>query len=121
MEKTLINEQQRIFEIMSQVDELFITPELHNEANKLMKSLRNNINNIGDILHAHLDNGKMVFIGEINNIRFSVHFSHRIGELEGIYLFNIKTNVKGHISVRALRDDFDDVLEAISDLEYQDS
>ena len=120
MKKTLIEEQQRIFEIISQVDELFITPELHNEVNKLMKILRNNINDLEKILHVHLDNERITFIGEIDNIRFSIHTSTKLGEIEGIYLFNPKTNIKGYVGARALKDDFDDVLDAIIDIEYQD-
>jgi hypothetical protein len=121
MKKTLKESQQRIYEIMNQIDETFIEPELQYASKKLMELLRNNINRLGEIISTYFNKEKkLILTGELGNIEFSVHLSKR-GQIEGFYIYDGKTETKGFVKTNFVEPEYDDVIEAISEIIFTDS
>ena len=122
MKKTLEESQQRIFEIIKQMDESFILPELHQSGDKLMKLLRQHIDNLSEVIKAHFNkiNGAMVLTGKIDDIHFYITLINGRGEIDGIHIIDKTTNTSGFIKIKAFESQYDDVIEAINDIVYQD-
>ena len=119
MKKTLTEERERIIEIMSQVDESFISPELRQSFDNLLGSLNNNINNIKNILKVNINKeGKLSAWGQVNRIKFLVDVSNTTGEIEGFYLHDEKNNVNGYVKPKYVEPEFDEVINTINDMIY---
>ena len=121
MKRTLEESKQRIYEIMSVIDESFIEPELQYASNKLMELLRKNINSLGEIISTYFNKEqKLVLTGNFDDINFSVHLTN-MGEIEGFYIYDEKTNAQGFIKARFVEPEYDDVIEAIGDVIFPES